>query len=76
MVTSIWTIDGILTGTSTLSQSRTGSHGNEGVLHISQTQWHKSNGEKENSLDIEFDFFLKVKLVGWLVFYGISTKEP
>ena len=34
---SIWPIDGSLTGTTTLGQSGPGSNGNEGVLHIPQT---------------------------------------
>ena len=33
---STWFIDGMLTVTSTLEQSRLGSDGNEGVLHIPQ----------------------------------------
>ena len=34
---SIWPIDGILSGATTRSQSEPGSDGNEGVLHISQS---------------------------------------
>ena len=33
---SFWSIDGTLTGTSTLGQSRTGSNDNEGVLYSPQ----------------------------------------
>ena len=35
-VCSIWPIDKTLSGTTTPSQSRLGSNGNEGVLHIPQ----------------------------------------
>ena len=35
--TSIWPIDMTLPGATTLGQSGSGSHGNEGVLHISQS---------------------------------------
>ena len=34
---SIWSEDGTLTGTATLSQSEPGSKGNEGALHIAQS---------------------------------------
>ena len=34
---SIWFVDGNLTGTTSPGQSRPGSNGNEGVLHISQS---------------------------------------
>ena len=34
---SIWPIDGALTGTSTAGQSELGSNGNEDVFHIPQT---------------------------------------
>ena len=34
---SIWPIDGTLTGTTTLGQSRTESNGNEELLHITQS---------------------------------------
>ena len=33
---SIWSIEGTLIGTTTLGQRRSGSNGNEGVLHIPQ----------------------------------------
>ena len=33
----VWSIDGILTSTTTLSQSESGSNDNEGVLHIPQS---------------------------------------
>ena len=33
---SIWSIEGILTGTTTLGQSGSGSNDNEGVLHTPQ----------------------------------------
>ena len=36
---SIWSFDGILTGTNTSGKSGPGSNGNEGVLHISQNSW-------------------------------------
>ena len=34
---SIWPIDGILTGTTCLNQSVSGSNGNEGVIYITQS---------------------------------------
>ena len=37
LYTSIWTIDGTQTGTTTLGQSGSGSNGNEGVIHILQS---------------------------------------
>ena len=36
---SIWSVDGTLTGTTTLGQSRPGSNGNKRVLHTPQSSW-------------------------------------
>ena len=45
---SIWPIDGILKGSTTLSQSRPGSNGNEGILHIPQSS--KTRASPSDSL--------------------------
>ena len=56
----IWPIDGILRGTTTLSQWGTGSNGNEGVLCILQ------NSKSRTSPLIQFSVISKTPFFSWM----------
>ena len=83
---SIWLLDKTLSGATTLGQSRPGSEGNEGVLHISQSSWagalssdclmsYPGHSLEEFYSSTGCSQYSTVPVDCWLVvlFYGVST---